>query len=150
MTSSREAGNTATSPESGAPPFGFPGFDLGVLIANPQRAAEAWIAASQTLLQGMQEVSRRQLMLQSALMEQATRGAFSILQLAQPGAKAEEATASAQAATAVTLQSMQEIMTAACKCSMDALTVYRDRMAGSGPAAAGECGHADRPQAAAE
>jgi hypothetical protein len=125
-------------------------FDPGVLFANPQRAAEAWLAASQTLLQGMQDVSKRHLMLQSALVEQAMNGALSFLQLAQPGAKPEAVTASVQQATETTMQSMREIMTAACKCSMDALAVYRDRMAGEGPAAAPCSGHGDLPRAAAE
>lgn len=149
MTNKPEARSPKTRPDRDAPAFGLPGFDPGILLANPQRAAEAWLAASQTFLQGMQEVSRRHLMLQGALMEQAMSGALSFLQLAQPGAKPEEVTASVQQATETAAESMREIMNAACKCSMDALAVYRDRIAGEGPATA-PGGHGDLPRAAAE
>lgn len=148
MTSKRETRNTTMRLDGGASPFDAQGFDPSILLANPQRAAEAWIAASQTVLQGMQDVSKRHLMLQSALMEQAMTGALSFLQLAQPGTKPEEVTASVQQATETTMQSMREIMSAACKCSMDALVVYRDRITGEGAAPASS--HGDLPRAAAE
>lgn len=149
MTNKRETRSTTTRPDGGASPFDGQGFDPGILLANPQRAAEAWIAASHILLQGMQDVSKRHLMLQSALMEQAMTGALSFLQLAQPGARPEEVTASVQQATETTMESMREIMSAACKCSMDALAVYRDRMVAEGPPAA-VGGRGDLPRAAAE
>lgn len=150
MTNKREARNTTTRPNGGASAFDTSGFDPALLLTHPQRAAEAWLAASQTLLQGMQDVSRRHLMLQSALMEQATTGALSFLQLAQPGAKPEDVTASVQQATETTMQSMREIMTAACKCSMDALAVYRDRITGEDSATAPASGRDELPRAAAE
>ncbi len=145
MTAKRDTKHIAGALDSGMG-FGLQGFDPGALFVTSQRAAEAWAAASQTLLQGMQEVSQRSLMLQAALLEQSLGGAFSLLQMSQPGAKPEDIPASVQRMSEGTLQSMREIMTAACKCPMDALTVYHDRMAGREPLAADR---AEPPRAAA-
>lgn len=137
-----------TAPEPRVPVF--QGLDPTILFVNPQRAAEAWIAAVQTLMQGMQDVSERHLMLQSTLLQQALTNAASILQVSSPGNSVEQATRTIQAATEATLQSMRDTTAAACKCQMDALTVYRDRLAGSVDAAAPACGQPEVARAAAE
>jgi hypothetical protein len=147
MTAKRDTGRIASSPDGGNTSFAAQGFDPSLLFANPQRAAEAWIAASQSLLKGLQEISDRSLKLQAALMEQSLSGAAILLQSAQPGAKPEDAVASVQQATETTLESIREIMTTACKCSMDAVRAYRAHMAGDEPGPAGY-GPSDRARAA--
>lgn len=147
-TAKRDPRNAAGRPDGDAG-LGTQGFDATVFLASPQRAAEAWIAASQTLLKGAQDVSNRGLMLQATLMEQSLSGAARLLQPGQSGPKPEDAVASVQKATETTLQSMRDIVMTACKCSMDALETYRSHMAADGSGAS-TGGPAERPPVTGE
>lgn len=117
----------------------YRGFDADALLAGQQRAVEAWIAASQRLIEGMQELFKRQLLLQSALIERSFASAASFAQLAVADGQADEMTRAAQTAMEGTVEALRNTIDASCKCSMDVMTVFRDRMVGRPDSGSAAC-----------
>lgn len=113
-----------------AVPFIYPGFDARALLAGQQLALEAWVAATQKLVEGLQELAKRQILLQVAFLERAFAGAASFAQATAANGGADEITRSAQAAMQTTIEALRNSIDTSCRCSMDALTAFRERMAG--------------------
>ena len=117
----------------------YRGFGADALLAGQQRAIEAWVAASQRLIEGMQELFKQQLLLQSALIERSFASAASFAQLAATNGQADEMTRVAQRAMEGTVEALRNTIDASCKCSMDAMAVFRDRMAGGPSSGSAVC-----------
>jgi hypothetical protein len=96
--------------------------DVATLIANQRQALEAVTAATETLLAGATEISRKQLALQNTLVQYAFRNALGVLQ------PSTEADVSPEVTTETALKAMQDIATTALRCNADAIAVFSDRI----------------------
>ena len=108
--------------------------DAAALLAGQQQVIEGWVAGTQRFLEGMQELFKRQILLQTALLEQAFASTASFAQVAAAKGSADDIAGAAQAAMQKTVEALRNATDAACRCSMDALAVFRERMeGGAGP-----------------
>lgn len=102
------------------------------LMAQQQRSGEAMAAAGRAFLEGMQQVTTRSFMVQSALFRQFFVGALALLR-AGSGGHADQAVRDLSAASEATAKAIREIVEAACKCSLDTVTAFRNRIGGEKP-----------------
>ena len=125
--------------EEPRPAFAAMSFDPAALVAQQQRMAEALVAAGQKFLEGLQDVTTRSLQLQTAFAQQLFMGAVSL----RPFGAGDDADRGAKAAAAMesAVTSIRDVMTAACKCPMDALSTFQERI-GRDPADAAPGGAA--------
>ena len=125
-------GNTYTMQWAGGP---TPLFDPAALMAQQQRAGEAMAAAGRAFLEGMQQVTKRSFVVQSALFRQFFVGALA-LSRAGSGVQADQAVRGLGAASDATAKAIRDIIDAACKCSLDIVAAYRGRIVGAETAGA--------------
>jgi phasin family protein len=132
MTSKQAKDNPsrARSTEHWPEVLAYRGFDAAALVAGQQRAVEAWVAATQKFVEGMQELSKRQVLLQSALVQQAFANATSLAQAANPTGSPDQVARAAQSTMETMIRALRDTIDASCKCSMDAMAAFRQRMAG--------------------
>ena len=117
----------------------YRGFDANTLLAGQQRTAEAWVAAGQRLIDGMRELFKLQLLLQSTLVERSFASAANFAQIASADCKTDAVTRAVQDAMEGTIETLRNTIDVSCKCSMDAMAVFQDRMAGGPGSGFGEC-----------
>jgi hypothetical protein len=127
----------------------YRGFDLAALISSQQRTAEALAAAVQKLLEGIQDISMRQVMLQSALFQQMIGDAITLVQNETSDTSTGRSMVPNASAVEKTLESMHDILAAACKCNMDAFAAFQGRMLGESGVKAPACEKPAAPRAAA-
>lgn len=96
--------------------------DVATILDSQRCAFEAMSAATEKLLEGATEISRKQLALQSTLMRQAFRNTLDFWKADGKPAERPEAD------TETTFAAMQEIASAAIKCNMEALSAFSDRI----------------------
>ena len=99
------------------------------LMAQQQRSGEAMAAAGRAFLEGMQHVATRSFMVQSALFRQFFVGTLALLR-AGSGGQADQAVRDLGAASDATAKSIRDIVEAACKCSLDTMAAFRNRIEG--------------------
>jgi len=101
--------------------------DVATVLSNQRHAVEAFTAATEKLLEGVSAISRKQLALQSTLMQQAFRNTLDYLKPEgeRSGAKPGEAV---EAGTETTMEAMRDIAQTALKCNMEALNAFSDRI----------------------
>lgn len=101
--------------------------DMATLLANQRHAVDAVTAATEKLLEGATEISRRQLALHNSLMQMAFQNTLDYLKPngQRADGKAEEA---AETTAETTLNAMRDIASTALKCNVDALTAFSDRI----------------------
>jgi len=96
--------------------------DVATILNNQRCAFEAMSAATEKLLEGATEISRKQLALHSTLMRQAFRTTLDFWKSdGRPGEKPE-------ADTDTTFEAMHDIASAAIKCNLEALSAFSDRI----------------------
>ena len=96
--------------------------DVATLLDNQRCAFEAMTAATEKLLEGATEISRKQLALQGTLMRQAFRNTLDFWKSdGKPREKPE-------VDTETTFEAMHDIASAAIKCNLEALSAFSDRI----------------------
>lgn len=101
--------------------------DMATLLTNQRHALDAMTAATEKLLEGATEISRKQLALQNSLMQQAFRTALDYLKT-DGERRNVTVTENAEAGTEATLEAMRDIASTAVKCNMEALSAFSDRI----------------------
>lgn len=101
--------------------------DMAALLANQRHTVDAVTAATEKLLEGATEISRRQLALHNSLMQMAFQNTLDYLKPngSRPESKSEEAV---ETTAETTLNAMRDIASTALKCNLDALTAFSDRI----------------------
>lgn len=101
--------------------------DMATLLANQRHTVDAVTAATEKLLEGATEISRRQLALHNSLMQMAFQSTLDYLK--PNGQRPETKTEDAVETTAeTTLNAMRDIASTALKCNVDALAAFSDRI----------------------
>lgn len=137
-----------TAIDSGGPaaPFTADVFNPAAWMGQQARMAEAFAAAGQTYLEGLQEVATQSMMLQSALMQETIKNALSLTQAAGTGQSPDERFRAAASVMDSTVESIRNVMTAACKCHTATLGAFHERLTADGHANAAACGRPRRPR----
>lgn len=101
--------------------------DMAALLANQRHTVEAVSAATEKLLEGATEISRKQLAFHNSLMQMAFQNTLDYLKPngQRADGKAEEAV---ETTAETTLKAMRDIASTALKCNLDALTAFSDRI----------------------
>lgn len=109
--------------------------DVATILANQRCAFEAMSAATEKLIEGATEISRKQLALHSTLMRQA----FDYL---KPEDQREgKAEAKPESGTETAFEAMRDIASTALKCNLEALSAFSDRIRRMEPSRATERSH---------
>lgn len=119
--------------------------DAASVLAIQTRMAAGLAAASQKLIKGAREISMQHFMLQTALMRQLTSGWAGLVNFGSPDDVADARSRQANAVTEATLESMRQIMTAACKCSIDAFGAFHEHLGTGARVDAQSCGEHAKP-----
>ncbi len=101
--------------------------DVATILNNQRCAFEAVSAATEKLLEGATEISRKHLALQSTLMRQAFRNT---LDYWKSDGKPEERP---EVGTDIAFEAMRDIASTALKCNLEALSAFSDRIRRMGP-----------------
>jgi hypothetical protein len=101
--------------------------DMATLLTNQRHALEAVSAATEKLLEGATEISRKQLALHNSLMQQAFRTTLDYLKT-DGERRNVTVTENAEAGTETALEAMRDIASTALKCNMEALSAFSDRI----------------------
>jgi hypothetical protein len=128
-----------------APPFAE-AFNPAAWMGQQTRLAEACAAAGQKYLEGIQEVASQCVLLQSALAQQFVSSALSLPESSCAGRSPDAGLSAAASAMESTVESVRNVMAAACKCQTDTLGAFRQRLAGDGAAAEPAHGRRRRPR----
>ena len=97
--------------------------DVATILNNQRCAFEAMSAATEKLLEGATEISRKQLALHGTLIQQAFRSTLDFWKFdGTRDAKAEQASAD------TTFEAMHDIASTALKCNLEALSAFSDRI----------------------
>lgn len=101
--------------------------DMATLLASQRHTMEAVTAATEKLLEGANEISRKQLALHNSLMQMAFQTTVDYLKPngQRPDAKSDEI---AETTAETTMNAMRDIASTALKCNLDALTAFSDRI----------------------
>ncbi|MBL8689331.1 MAG: hypothetical protein JNL04_09535 [Rhodospirillaceae bacterium] len=100
--------------------------DMETLLANQRHGLEAMMAATEKLLEGATEISRKQLALHNTLMRQAFRNTLDYMK--SDGTRDGKAEEKLEAGTETTFEAMRDIASTALKCNLDALSAFSDRI----------------------
>lgn len=119
--------------------------DAATFLAIQMNMAAGLAAASQKLLEGAREISMQHFMLQTAFVHQVTSGWAGLAKFGSPDDVGDARSRQANAATEATLESMRQIMSAACRCSMDALGAFHDHLGAGARVNARSCGEHSKP-----
>jgi hypothetical protein len=120
-------------------------FNPAAWMGQQTRLAEACAAAGQKYLEGLQDVANQCVMLQTALAQQFLKSTLSLPESSCAGRSPDDGLRAAASAMESTVESVRDVMAAACKCQADTLGVFRQRLAGNG--AAGGPAHGRRRRA---
>jgi len=109
--------------------------DPATWMGQQTRLAEACAAAGQKYLEGLREVAGQCVLLQSALAQQFLRSTLRLPESSCAGLSPDEGFGAAAAAMESTVESVRNVMAAACKCQTDTLGAFRERLAAGGETA---------------
>jgi hypothetical protein len=101
-------------------------FDPASLGERQKRAAETWALVAQRYLEGINDIAARSLLMQSAVLQQAIASVFGWARATSPIGHAAKDDEGASAAMEAAVDSIRDVMTAACKCGMDVMSAIRD------------------------
>jgi hypothetical protein len=119
-------------------------FGPASFLAQQRLMMEALVAAGQKLVEGLQEVLTRSIQLQLALSHQMPAGAARMYPQAIASGDADRGAESFSAVSDATLAAIHKVMAASCKCPIDAISAFQQRISlapGASRTAGPACGH---------
>jgi hypothetical protein len=137
---------TPTGVESQVAALFTDAFNPAAWMGQHTKMAEACAAAGQKYLEGLQEIASQTILLQSALTQQMVKSALSLTQASGAGHSTDEGLRTAASAMESTVESIRNVMTAACRCHTDTLGAFQERLSVNGHAKASASGRHHRPR----